>query len=145
MGRADVGVVIQKATLENVFDVNKFYDGEISKEQIRTVELDFLVDTGSAMICIAEKDALKLGLQVRNQKKVKTANGEVYRKIYSSARLVVQGRDTEMQVMGIPDEINAPPLLGYLPLEALDLHINPKEQILTGNPATDGKWFIDMY
>ena len=37
-----------------------------------------------------------------------------------------------------------PPLLGYLPLEALDLYANPKKRVLEGNPQYDGKMVTDL-
>ena len=37
-----------------------------------------------------------------------------------------------------------PPLLGYLPLEALDLYPNPKKRVLEGNPQYDGRMVTDL-
>jgi hypothetical protein len=36
------------------------------------------------------------------------------------------------------------PLLGYLPLEALDLYPNPKKRVLEGKPAHGGKMITDL-
>jgi len=47
--------------------------------------------------------------------------------------------------MEVPEGIEASPLLGYLALRVLDLYVDAKAQTLTGNPATDGKMFIDLY
>lgn len=32
----------------------------------------------------------------------------------------------------------------YLPLEMMDLQINPKDQTLMPNPANNGKWVMDL-
>jgi len=37
-----------------------------------------------------------------------------------------------------------PPLLGYLPLEALDLYPNPKRRNLEGNPQYGGRMVTDV-
>jgi hypothetical protein len=56
-------------------------------------------------------------------------------------------RDANFDVMEISVGMDAPPyiILGYLALETLDLYVDPKGQKLTGNPATDGKMYIDLF
>jgi hypothetical protein len=51
-------------------------------------------------------------------------------------------READLNVMELPS--GTPPLLGYLPLEALDLYPNPNERKLEGNPKYDGKMMMDL-
>ena len=140
-----MGRTLQKAKIINTFDLLSFQKGLIKQEEVREVELEFLVDTGAAMLCLPAKYISQLGLDKMNEKNVRTANGDAKRAVYSPVRIYIMGRDADMNVMEIPEGINAPPLLGYLPLEALDLYVNPKEQKLSGNPETDGKMVLDMF
>ena len=85
----------------------------------------------------------KLGLLYSHTREVTTANGKVERRIFGGAVIIIQGRDIEMQVM--ENDAAAPPLIGYLILEAMDFVVDPKSQKILPNPAHDGKWIIDLY
>ena len=47
-----------------------------------------------------------------------------------------------LNVMEVPTE--TPPLLGYSPLEALDLYPNSTERKLEGNPKYGGTMVMDL-
>ena len=51
-------------------------------------------------------------------------------------------REANLDVTKLPS--GTPPLLGCLPLEALDLYPNPKERKLEGNPKYDGRTVMDL-
>ncbi len=109
------------------------------------MSLDFLVDTGAAMVCIPIQHINTLGLLKKGEKRVKTGIGDVTRSIYGVANITIWDRDISMDIMEIPEGVNAPPVLGYLVLEALDLVVAPKDQVLIGNPANNGKYILDMF
>lgn len=113
-----------------------------SEADIRQIQLEFLVDTGAAMICLPTIIIHKLGLVEQGSRKARTANGIVERKIFSPVSVVIQERETTLQVMELDDD--TPPLLGYLALESLDLVVNTKLQKLEGNPENDGKLVVDL-
>jgi predicted aspartyl protease len=138
-----MGKIIQRGVVRNAGEVFAAENGLIDVGAIRSVEVDFLVDTGAAMLCLPASIIKELRLVKRKDIEVQTANGIVKRSVYSSVDLKVLDRDTEIAVMELLDD-GTPPLLGYLPLEALDLYPNPKAQILQGNPATNGKWIVDL-
>lgn len=138
-----MGKIVQKGTVRNAGEVFAADNGLIPPENVREVEVEFLVDTGAAMLCLPLATIEHLRLVKRKDVEVQTANGVVTRGVFSSVDVKILDRDTEIAVMELPDD-GTPPLLGYLPLEALDLYPNPKEQTLTGNPATNGKWIVDL-
>ena len=118
----------QQATLENFNDMAKVVEGTLLPVNVRSVTVDFLVDTGAAMLCLPTHVIEQLGLfqhrTVRSQTaNAQTANGIVQAKVYSHVRLSILDREASMEVMEIPD--GTPPLLGYLPLEMLALSVNP--------------------
>jgi hypothetical protein len=50
METATVGKVIVSAKIENLFDIEKVFEGQISEDQVRRIEVeDALVDTGATI------------------------------------------------------------------------------------------------
>ena len=60
-----------------------------------------------------------------------------------AVRITVQDRDCVVEVCEIPDE--CPPLIGQIPLEALDFVVDPNGQKLIGNPDHGGQHMIDLF
>ncbi len=94
------------------------------------------------MICLPPDLIEALGLYAMHTRRVITGNGEMSRRVYSPVRITIEDRDATLDVMELPPD--TPPLLGYLPLEALDLYPNPVKHCLEGNPNYDGKMVIDL-
>ena len=138
-----MGKIIQKAKIQNTADLSAAKSGYIQMDQVREIEVECLVDTGAAMLCMPIDIIESLGLLEADKRRAITANGEVIRRIFYPVRIQVQDRHANVEVMELP--VGIPPLLGYLPLESLDLYPNPKKQILEGNPQYDGKMIIDLF
>jgi predicted aspartyl protease len=134
--------ILQKASILNAAQSLATENGWFDKKLIAKTEVEFLVDTGAAMICLPIRVIDALGLKRSGERKAQTANGEVTQGIYSPIILHILDRDAIMEVMEVPND--TPPLLGYLALETLYLYPNPKLQILEGNPARDGKMVVDL-
>jgi len=140
--KRSTGKIIQKARLLNTVDAGEALSGRRPARKIRQVEVELLVDTGAAMLCLTPKIIETLGLHKLHERDVITGNGLVKRAVYEPVRLQVQDREADMNVMEVPT--GTPLLLGYLPLEALDLYPNPKKRVLEGNPQYDGKMVTDL-
>jgi clan AA aspartic protease len=97
------------------------------------VEVSALVDNGATFMCVTEEIALQLGFDATevSQQTVTLADGR-QRKVPKIAPIEIAFANrsyvTEAVVMG--DE----PLMGVIPLEAMDLIINPQQQTLIVNP-----------
>jgi predicted aspartyl protease len=137
-----MGRIIQKARLLNSVDASQALAGKLSSSKIRRVDVDLLVDTGAAMLCLTPEVMRKLGLHKLHERDVITGNGLVKRAVYEPVRIQIFGREADLNVMEVPT--GTPLLLGYLPLEALDLYPNPKKRVLEGNPAYGGKMVTDL-
>ena len=137
-----MGKIMQKAIIENAYDIGAFKEGYISEDKIRRMEVEFLVDTGAAMVCLPISSIQAMGLKPLHSRNGFTATGRVERTIYSPVMLKIFDREANLDVMEVPDGV--PPLLGYLALENLDLYPNPTKQILEGNPLYDGKMVMDL-
>lgn len=99
----------------------------------RHVEVRALVDTGATFMCVTEEIAFQLGFDVTevSRQVVTLADGH-QRKIPKIAPIEIAFENrtyvTEAVVLG--DE----PLLGVIPLEAMDLLVDPLRQMLIVNP-----------
>ena len=138
-----MGKTFEKVIVKNFLDVAEYKKGVIGEDEIRTIEVEAVVDTGAAFLCLPPNVIEKLGLMYSHTRGVTTANGRVERRIFHGAVIIIQDRDIEMQVM--ENDAYTPPLIGYLVLETMDLVINTKLQKITPNPEHDGKWIMDLY
>ena len=138
----EMGKIIQKARLENSADLAAMREGQLPSQNVRAVEVELLVDTGAAMLCLTPAIIEKLGLHKTHEREVITGNGRVKRAIYEPVLIRIHDREVDLNVMEVPT--GTPLLLGYLPLEALDLYPNLKKRILEGNPEYDGKMVTDL-
>jgi predicted aspartyl protease len=132
------------ARLENQYDITRLQLGEITAEQVRSVDIPVaLVDTGASSLCVPRKFIDQLGLLLQKTRKARTTNGEVERGIFGPVRLTVQGRDCSCYVSELPDD--CPVLIGQLPLEDMDFVVDLRRQLLIGNPAHGGEAMHDEY
>ncbi|MFQ5641057.1 MAG: retroviral-like aspartic protease family protein [bacterium] len=137
-----MGKITEKVILKNYIDIAKVSEGLLQEDAIRKVEVEAVVDTGAAFLCLPPKVIENLGLIYSHSRRIITANGEVSRRIFSGATINIQGRETQMSVM--ENDETTPALIGYLVLEDLDLVPNTKSQKLIPNPEHDGKWITDL-
>jgi clan AA aspartic protease len=98
-----------------------------------SVEVNALVDTGATFMCVSEEVALQLGFDISEvtQQVVTLADGH-QRKVPKIAPIEIafgnRSYVTEAVVLGNE------PLLGVIPMEAMDLVVDPRQQVLIANP-----------
>ena len=139
-----MGKTSEKVTVKNFGDSFLVEKGYINPEEIRSIEIEAIVDTGAAYLCLPPKVIEELGLPFAFSKPVRTGNGRLELRIFDGARITIKDRTIQMQVMENIDD-SVPALIGYLVLETMDWVVDPKSQEIIGNPMNDGKWVIDMY
>ena len=137
MGQAHVDVEV-----ENYDDIVLRKAAGNGHKRVRKVTVRALADTGSALLCLHRDTIRRLGLIQFQTARVRTANGEVDRPIYGTARITILGRQCSADVMEIPDDVS--PLLGYIPLESLDLVVDPRKRKVVPNPESGGKYTLDL-
>jgi predicted aspartyl protease len=124
--------------------LQNFLDIATGQEKIRSIEIkNALVDTGVSLLNIHKNQIDELGLKYLRKVKAKTANGQVERNVYGIARVEIEGREAEFEILEIPDDV--PILVGYLVLERLDFVVDTSNQRLIPNPMHDGEFAIDLY
>jgi predicted aspartyl protease len=139
----NVGRIVVDMKVENLADLYLADQGLLPADQVRSLEVQALVDTGATLVGLPSSDIAHLGLRPVRQRRAHTAARVVAQQIYSVVRVTVQGRDCPVEVMELHD--GSPALLGQLALEALDFWIDMTNRRLTGNPEHGGEWMHDMF
>ena len=126
-----MGLIHTEITLKNTNDGIKAREGLIQPQDIRTATVTAIVDTGSINLVITEELRQKLGLEIRGEKIAHIANGQrIQCQITDAVEVHWKDRDTVVPAMVIPGAEKI--LLGAIPLEGMDLMVNPVSQELTG-------------
>ena len=104
------------------------------KEQIlRPMKINALVDTGAITLCIPEHIVLQLKLEALEQREVTTADGKKRLVPYvGPVQIRFENRNCFTGALVLGDSV----LLGAVPLEDMDLVINPRLQTITVNPES---------
>lgn len=127
-------MVMTKVTLWNNTDLDNAERGLMRPEDVRTVEIEALVDTGATQMVIPIEICLKLGLRPGRTVPVRLADGtDRMMTYYTSLHISILGRDMNCDTLAAPE--GTTPLIGQIPLEALDLVVDPKSRELRTNPA----------
>ena len=144
MERSTMGKVLVPAKIENLSDFTKVEEGLLPPDRIRSVEVsDALVDTGATFLSLPKGLIACLGLRPYQTRTARTTNGLRKVVLFSSVRLIVQGRECRVSVAELPDD--CPVLIGQIPLEDLDFVVDPARQRLVGNPDHGGEQMIELY
>jgi clan AA aspartic protease len=129
-----MGSVMTKLTLWNNSDLDKAAEGLLRAEDVRTVEVEALVDTGATQLVLPIDVCKRLGLRPGRTVPVLLADGtDRQMTYYTSLHISILGRDMSCDALGAPE--GTTPLIGQIPLEALDLVVDPKSRELRTNPA----------
>ena len=126
-----MGTVHAEITLRNAADKAGFIEGRLKEQEVRSITVNAVVDTGAATIVMNEKLRQTLGLSVTEERTVKLADGgKTLCKITTPVDICWKDRSWACPAVVLPDAESV--LLGAIPLEGMDLMINPKAQELVG-------------
>lgn len=138
-----MGKVMQHIKLWNTRDEENAGLGVARPEQVRSVEIDALVDTGATMLVLPEDVVERLGVPVRGHRRVRYANGSTADVPWvGGIGISILGRDTV--VTALVERAGTTPLIGQIPLEELDLLVDPKSRELRVNPASPDVPLLDI-
>ncbi len=138
-----MGRVTTPIRVENLKDLWKAENQLIAAEQVRSIDvMNALVDTGASTLSLPKRIIEHLGLQKVGERTVVTTTGISKTNKYEAVRLTIMGRDCTVDVLEVPDSV--PVLVGQVPLELLDLVVNPSAGKLTGNPEHGGEHVLEL-
>jgi clan AA aspartic protease len=126
-----VGTVYEEITLKNDGDKIRVQEGLIKEPDMRKTTVRALVDTGAETLVINEAVQKELGLRVKGLREAFLANNEkVMIKITETVEVWWKDRFMTCQAWVIPNAKEV--LLGAIPLEDMDLMVNPVDKKLVG-------------
>ena len=126
-----MGLVHTEITLKNAGDVVNVRRGIIDEGEIRQVTLTAMVDTGAGTLVINDEVRLKLGLEIETTRRTELADGAKREYgVTEPVKICWKNRDTACPALVLPDSSEV--LLGAIPLEDMDLIVNPSKRELTG-------------
>jgi predicted aspartyl protease len=121
----------EEITLENPRDAGNAVEGMIKKSEVHRLTVKALVDTCAWTLVINEETREKLGLQVLRLGTSEAADGVVVNgSITEGVTIYWQDRYTCCNAFVLPNEKAV--LLGALPLEGMDVMVDPKRERLIG-------------
>jgi clan AA aspartic protease len=130
-----MGLVMIIIKVSNITDMDNAQRGLIPSESVRSAEIEAMVDTGATMLALPADAVQQLGVPEKGRQRVRYADGrtaELSRVM--GVHLALMGRDMTCDALVLPAGSRA--LLGVIPLEGLDLVVNPKTQTLGPNPES---------
>jgi clan AA aspartic protease len=118
-------------TLKNAWDVEIAERGLIKASEVRQTTVQALVDTGSTELVISDAIRRKLGLRIVRDCIMELANSQSEACQETGAvEIYWKDRETSCRAVVMPGQGEV--LLGAIPMEALDLTVNPLRQEVTG-------------
>jgi clan AA aspartic protease len=135
---------MEKIKLTNSYDENRVQSGDLRLDEVRSTEIEALVDTGATMLILPADVVGRLGLKEQGRRKVRYANGTREDIPWvSGIRLTILGREMIASALVVPAGTTA--LIGQIPLEELDLIVDPKSRVLRVNPASPDAPLLDLF
>jgi clan AA aspartic protease len=126
-----MGLVYAEITLKNAGDVTNVKRGTIKEQEVRQMTLTAMVDTGAITLVINEATYEKLGLATKDYRRSTLADGSKQKcRITEPVEVWWKNRRTSCEAIVLPNSDKV--LLGAIPLEGMDLMVNPVEQALVG-------------
>ncbi|MDR3341533.1 MAG: retroviral-like aspartic protease family protein [Treponema sp.] len=126
-----MSVIYTDITLKNTGDAAMAMRGIIKEQTVRQVSVMAMVDTGAGTLVINEATCQKLGLAIEGLRRSSLADSsKTICKVTEPVRVHWKDRKTACPALVLPntDEI----LLGAIPLEDMDLIVNPAAGELAG-------------
>jgi len=126
-----MGTFLEKITLENGIDRALANRGNISQDQVRSIEVEAMPDTGAWTLIINDETRQRLGLKTVGTVESTIADGSsAMYDMTETVEIRWKDRRAGIEALVVPNSKEI--LLGALPLEALDLYVDPVNQKLAG-------------
>jgi clan AA aspartic protease len=129
-----MGLTYANIELVNFSDAEDFRRKRIGEDEIRQMTVHAMVDTGSIMLCINESIKDALGLVAMGKRRSQLANGLILDlEVVGPVIVRFLDRDCVTRALLLPDDQE--PLLGAIPMEEMDLYVNPgRNELLPVHP-----------
>jgi len=126
-----MGHVNTQLILKNMDDSKRAKRGELPEHEVRQVTVTAMVDTGATTLVINTELFQELGLDTMGERKITFAN-DVKEICKLTEPVEIHWNDRSVAIQALVVEDAAEVLLGVLPLEGMDLMVDPVNQKLVG-------------
>lgn len=138
-----IGKITTTLIITNRLDAGLATRGFIPAEQVRSFTLNnVLVDTGATTLCLPSQVIAQLGLELLKEVDVETANGIGKARIFRDATINLYEREGTFECLELPG--GSSPLLGVIPLEALGIELDLKNQQLKLLPISPTQTYLTI-
>lgn len=128
-----MGLVYADIELLNAGDVLQSRSGKLAFELVKKVQIRAMVDTGAYFLGISENIKNQLGLILIETAYGTLADGsQIEVKVVGPVEVRFKNRRTTVDAMVLPG--NSEVLLGAIPMEGMDVVVNPLKQTIEVNP-----------
>jgi len=128
-----MGLVYADITLLNSFDITAAKKGLIAEGDVKKLEVRALVDSGAITLTINDAIARQLDLEIEDSINVELADGtHSKRDLVGPVRIHFKNRMISCSALVLPGANEV--LLGAIPMEAMDVIIDPLAQQLMVHP-----------
>lgn len=127
-----MGMTTAKIRNANNTDFQMALAGRTSTEAVRSMEVEAIADTGSITLALPRSLIERLGVPVEGTAEATVADGRRIR-VGRAHGVRIDLMDRTTVVTAYVTEGDGPVLLGAIPLEDLDLHVDPKTRRVVPN------------
>ena len=128
-----MGLVYADIELINAEDITLAKRNIIGNEEIKSMHVNMLVDTGAFMMAINETIQAQLQLPFKQKRKAQLADGSVAEyDVVGPIEVRFKNRQATCNAFVLKGD--AEPLLGAIPMEEMDVLVHPTRQELLVNP-----------
>lgn len=128
-----MGLVYAEVELINATDLVNSKRNIIGEEEVKRMRLQMLVDRGAYMMAINETIQAQLDLPFVEKRKAQMASGDVVEyEVVGPLMVKFANRTAACNAFVLPGD--GEPLLGAIPLEEMDVLIDPQRRELVVNP-----------
>jgi len=130
-----MGLVYAEIELISTVDIALHIRGFLSEDKIKRMRIRAMVDSGSYMMVITDHIRQQLDLPLIQEQVFRLADdSEVKGEVVGPVEVHFENRSTTTRAVVLPGAEEV--LLGSIPLEDLDVVIDPKQQRLIVNPRS---------
>ena len=132
-GVNEMGLVFAEIELFNAGELYDFRKGQITEENVKRVKVKSLVDSGSYMLAINDEIRNQLDLPLlEKQFSVLADETQIEVEVVGPVEVRFENRRTTCDAVVLPHGRDV--LLGAIPMEDMDVFVDPREQKLIVNP-----------
>ena len=136
-----MGLVYAELELINAGDLELARRNMLDIDEVKKMNVEMLVDSGSYYMCINETVKELIDLNILEKRKWQLANGQIVEyEVVGPIEVKFKNRRCHVDAMVLPGDSEM--LLGAIPKEDLDVLIHPLRQELVVNP--EHPYYVQM-